>query len=81
LVSRRVARLQAKGKAESQQHAAIASKAAGYIRVSTDEQATHGHGLEVQEKAIRAFADSQGLRARGADRGSRSVRRNTTCRA
>jgi site-specific DNA recombinase len=60
LVSRRVARLQAKAKAESQQHAAIASKAAGYIRVSTDEQATHGHGLEVQEKAIRAFADSQG---------------------
>lgn len=34
--------------------------AIGYVRVSTDEQAEHGHGLEVQEKAIRAFAESQG---------------------
>lgn len=60
MVSRRVARLQAKAKVESQAQAAIAKKAAGYIRVSTDEQVTHGLGLEIQERSIRAFAESQG---------------------
>jgi site-specific DNA recombinase len=38
----------------------LATKAVGYIRVSTEEQATNGHGLEVQDRAIRSFADSQG---------------------
>jgi site-specific DNA recombinase len=28
--------------------------------VSTEEQATNGHGLDVQRRAIRSFADSQG---------------------
>ncbi len=32
-------------------------KAAGYIRVSTDEQAKSGLGLEAQEKKIRAYAE------------------------
>lgn len=32
----------------------------GYIRVSTEEQATNGHGLDVQHRAIRSFAESQG---------------------
>jgi site-specific DNA recombinase len=38
---------------------ALATKAVGYLRVSTEEQATNGHGLEVQNRAIRSFADSQ----------------------
>ena len=31
----------------------------GYIRVSTDDQAEHGHSLEAQETLIRQFADSR----------------------
>jgi len=58
--SRRVARLKAKGEVRAEAKAAIADRAVGYVRVSTDEQAAHGHGLEAQERAIRAFADSQG---------------------
>lgn len=58
--SRRVARLQARRQAAAVGQAAIASRAAGYIRVSTEEQAEKGHGLEAQERAIRAFAESQG---------------------
>lgn len=38
----------------------VATKAVGYLRVSTEEQATHGHGLEAQDRAVRAFAESQG---------------------
>jgi DNA invertase Pin-like site-specific DNA recombinase len=34
----------------------------GYLRVSTDLQAEHGHGLKVQERAIRTFAGSKGFR-------------------
>src|SRR5258708_7689560 len=60
LASRRVSRRQARRKVESAAQAAIAKKAAGYIRVSTDEQVTHGLGLEIQERSIRAFAESQG---------------------
>lgn len=58
--SRRVARLQSRQREVSEARAAIAARAAGYIRVSTEEQAVHGFGLEAQERAIRAFADSQG---------------------
>lgn len=58
--SRRVARLQARRAVDDSAKAAIATLAAGYIRVSTEEQAARGHGLEAQEKAIRAFAESQG---------------------
>src|SRR3954471_20116460 len=36
-----------------------AQKVVGYVRVSTEEQATAGHGLEVQERAIRSFCESQ----------------------
>jgi site-specific DNA recombinase len=60
LASRRVARLKAKATAATAARETIATKAAGYIRVSTEDQAAHGHGLEGQEKAIRAFAESQG---------------------
>ena len=34
--------------------------AVGYARVSSEEQASRGHGLQAQEHAIRAFAESQG---------------------
>lgn len=34
-------------------------RAVAYVRVSTEEQATHGHGLEAQKRAVRAFAESQ----------------------
>jgi len=37
-----------------------AQKVVGYIRASTEEQATTGHGLDVQERAIRSFCESQG---------------------
>jgi site-specific DNA recombinase len=51
-------------RARSTRHAAhveaLATKAVGYIRVSTQEQATSGHGLEVQARAIRSFAEFQG---------------------
>jgi site-specific DNA recombinase len=58
--SRRVERLQARRRVDATAKAAIATVAAGYIRVSTEEQAAHGHGLEAQERAIRAYAESQG---------------------
>ena len=58
--SRRVARLKARSQAKSDAHATIARKALGDSRVSTDEQAEHGHSLENQERAGRAFAESQG---------------------
>jgi site-specific DNA recombinase len=32
----------------------------GYVRVSTDEQAEHGFGLEVQEQRIRAYCEALG---------------------
>jgi site-specific DNA recombinase len=58
--SRRVARLRDRRQAAAVKHAATAQKAIGYVRVSTDEQVAHGHGLDLQERAIRAFAESQG---------------------
>ena len=44
--SRRVARLKAKGETAAQTKAKVATAAAGYVRVSTEEQVTHGFGLE-----------------------------------
>ena len=58
--SRRVARLKAKTQAKSEACAAIAQPAVGYIRVSTEEQAAHGYGLNSQRKAVKAFAERQG---------------------
>lgn len=63
--SRRVARLQQRLAVDAEARAAIATQAVGYIRVSTEEQAERGHGLEAQEKAIRSFADSQGYELLG----------------
>jgi hypothetical protein len=58
--SRRVARLKAKTQAKSEACAAITHRAVGHIRVSTEKQATHGHGLDARRKAVKAFAESQG---------------------
>lgn len=37
------------------------TKAIGYVRVSTDRQAEEGLGLQVQERAVRAWAKAHGL--------------------
>lgn len=58
--SRRVDRLKRRAQAVSTARAEIASKAVGYVRVSSEEQATSGFGLATQKAAIRAFAESQG---------------------
>jgi site-specific DNA recombinase len=58
--SRRVERLLAKATEQAEQHAVVADQAVIYIRVSTEEQAATGFGLESQERAARAFAESQG---------------------
>lgn len=57
--SQRVGRLKARNKIQTEAKAAAATRAVAYLRVSTDEQAATGHGLETQEQAVRAFALSQ----------------------
>ncbi len=39
----------------------VRTKAVGYLRVSTEEQAQSGFGLDTQEDAVRKFADATGL--------------------
>ena len=39
----------------------VRTKAVGYLRVSTEEQAQSGFGLDAQEDAVRKFADATGL--------------------
>src|SRR3954447_19994541 len=58
--SNRIRLIRTRAKSDAEQSQSVAAKAVGYIRVSTEEQAVNGHGLEVQERAIRAFAESQG---------------------
>ena len=58
--SKRVSRLQEQTQQRKLIQEALSDKAVGYVRVSTEEQATQGFGLEAQERAIRAFAESQG---------------------
>ena len=58
--SNRIRLIRARAKSDAEQNHSVAAKAVGYIRVSTEEQAVNGHGLEVQERAIRSFAESQG---------------------
>src|SRR4051794_18505027 len=58
--SDRIRLIRARGKTEEVRNQSVAAKAVGYIRVSSEEQAVNGHGLEVQQRAIRAFAQSQG---------------------
>jgi len=37
------------------------ARALGYVRVSTDEQASKGYGLEIQRRAIRDYCKANGL--------------------
>ncbi|WP_163614962.1 recombinase family protein, partial [Klebsiella pneumoniae] len=39
----------------------VRTLAVGYLRVSTEEQAQSGFGLEAQDEAVRAFARAVGL--------------------
>ncbi|TWA71896.1 DNA invertase Pin-like site-specific DNA recombinase [Azospirillum baldaniorum] len=59
-ISRRAARKLAKSTVRAEARKEAAQRAIGYVRVSTEEQAESGFGLDVQERAIRAFALSQG---------------------
>ncbi len=58
--SRRIAGIKKRAAKASEVKASTVVKAVGYIRVSTEEQAQTGHGLESQERAVRSFAVSQG---------------------
>ncbi len=58
--SNRVRNLQAKRVERLEQAIDVSKKVVGYVRVSTEEQATKGHGIESQQRAIKAFAESQG---------------------
>src|SRR4051795_5495094 len=58
--SNRIRLLKAKKKPDASDNEQRARKVVGYVRVSTEEQATTGHGLELQERAIRSFCQSQG---------------------
>lgn len=58
--SARVQRIREHANRRTEKQLTLAQKAVGYVRVSSDEQANTGHGLEAQEAAIRAFAESQG---------------------
>jgi site-specific DNA recombinase len=58
--SKRAGRLRARSKVGADARAVVATRAVAYGRVSTDEQAESGHGLETQDRAVHAFADSQG---------------------
>jgi len=66
--SRRVQKLQAKQVARIEQVIDVSKKVLGYVRVSTEEQVSKGHGLDAQERAIRAFADSQGFELIGVEK-------------
>jgi len=57
--SRRVARQRARNKVQAEAKATAATRAVVYVRVSTDEQVASGNGLADQERAVRAFAESQ----------------------
>ena len=60
--SNRIQLVKKRAKDRQVQTEAVATIAAGYIRVSTEEQASTGHGLEIQDRAIRSFAESQGYK-------------------
>ena len=58
--SRRVMRIREQNQMAQEVAQTIAETAVGYVRVSTEDQASNGHGLKVQREAIEAFARSQG---------------------
>ena len=66
--SRRVQKLQAQRVARLEQVTDVSKKVLGYVRVSTEEQVSKGHGLDAQERAIRSFAESQDFELIGVER-------------
>ena len=58
--SARIRRIREHAHRRTETQLVLSQKAVGYVRVSSDEQSNNGHGLEAQEAAIRAFAESQG---------------------
>lgn len=60
IASSRVKRLQKKISKKQQAQEQVSKKALAYCRVSTDEQAQSGYGMDSQENALRHFAESQG---------------------
>lgn len=57
--SKRTSRIRGRLQSQEAVKAVLSTKAVAYLRVSTDEQASNGFGLETQERALRAFAESQ----------------------
>ena len=51
----------------------VSKKVLGYVRVSTEEQVSKGHGLDAQERAIRSFAESQDFELIGVERDGGSL--------
>src|SRR3982074_1566923 len=66
--SRRIQKLQAQRVARLEKVMDVSKKVLGYVRVSTEEQVSKGHGLEAQERAIRSFAESQGFELIGIEK-------------
>ncbi|GJE43841.1 recombinase family protein [Methylobacterium soli] len=59
--SARVRRLLRQNIVQTAQREAVRAKAVGYLRVSTEEQAQSGFGLDAQEDAVRKYADAVSL--------------------
>lgn len=58
--SRVLRRMTAKGAAIPERSSKESKRAIGYVRVSTEEQAETGLGLDIQRERVRAFIESQG---------------------
>lgn len=59
--SARAARALRRNAVQTAQRDTVRAKAVGYLRVSTEEQAQSGFGLDAQEEAVRKYAEAVGL--------------------